>query len=597
MAAKEKAVKKDKATKKHGDSGSAGDKAEKKRSNAEAIGTDTKPEKSKRSKRDEIIEKKNRHARRPEETDGEATGAGQGDQAPVMAADGLERFPDYSQEHKVSQEAAAQAAQMGVPAWLAHPTVVDRDGTAQISDARFGLSAHMLGRCAKAGVETLFAVQAAVIPVLRAAQALTRLRQHVRDVCVSAPTGSGKTLAYVVPIVERLRPRVEVRLRALVVLPTKELARQVREAFQFFSSGTDLRVGLAVGDVSLAREQAALVGAGPPRAGGASRVDVLVCTPGRLVDHVTQTHNFTLQHLEFWVMDEADRLLGDANHEWLARIRAAVEVPVHPHGAAAGAVPVPDACTRHGGDGDGVLARPAPRIQKLLFSATLTQDPAKLAQLRLARPLYIAVAGADRAAYAFPATLDEFYATCPADDKPLWLLGLLWQQQLRGAVCFVRSLEAAHRLAQVVQAWAAAVPEDAWPGARVVVAEYSSDQPTAERARVLRRFRDGDISLLVCSDLLARGLDIDQVAAVINYDVPTHMAQYTHRVGRTARAGRDGAAYTLVARPQMFHFKQMMKDHGHWSGALKLLTLNRDVLDSLRPQCAVALENVGQIYA
>ncbi|KAJ2358601.1 ATP-dependent RNA helicase dbp6 [Coemansia sp. RSA 2618] len=569
----------------------------KKRSSAEeddgTDGVNGKQERvKKRTKHDEIIEKKNRHAKRPEDAEAEAEAAkGELEPEPEAPVDGLERFPDFSQEQALSQEMALKAAQMGIPGWLAHPTLVDRDGTAAIGDGRFGLSAHMLGRCEKAGVETLFAVQAAVIPVLRAAQALTRLRQHVRDVCVSAPTGSGKTLAFVIPIVERLRRRVEVRLRALVVLPTKELARQVRDAFQFFCIGTELRVGLAAGDVSLGKEQAALVAED-----GSSRVDILVCTPGRLVDHVAMTRAFTLQHVEFWVMDEADRLLGDANHEWLPRVQAAIEAPSRRKSSAA--IQKQRGSQSYCGQHADILARPAPRIQKLLFSATLTQDPAQLARLRLERPLYIAVAAADSAAaFAFPSTLEEFYATCPADEKPLWLVWLLWHRQLRGAVCFVKSLEAAHRLAQVVQAWAAHVPDAAWPEARLVVAEYSSDLPPAERARILREFRAGAIGLLVCSDLIARGLDIDQVSAVINYDVPTHMSQYTHRVGRTARAGRRGAAYTLVAAPQMFHFKKMMKDHGHWAGFLAALTPRGDVLDTLRPQYAAALESVGQIYA
>ncbi|KAJ1936155.1 ATP-dependent RNA helicase dbp6, partial [Linderina pennispora] len=305
------------------------------------------------------------------------------------------------------------------------------------------------------GITDLFAVQAAVIPVLRAAHALSRLRQHVRDLCVSAPTGSGKTLAYVLPIVEKLRQRLVVRLRALVVLPTRDLAMQVKECFDRFCLGTDLRVGLATGDVSLAREQAMLVETAPVRVGGASKVDILVCTPGRLVDHLA-TPNFSLQHLEFWVMDEADRLLGDAYHEWLPRVQAAVETA---RAAEPSAVPVHDACTvRDPLIKLQLLARPAPRIQKLLFSATLTQDPAKLARLQLTCPLYIAIAHGP-GTFSFPATLREHYATCEPRDKPLMLLYMLWQRRVAGAVCFAKSLEAAHRLAQIVQAWAAQVPD------------------------------------------------------------------------------------------------------------------------------------------
>ncbi|KAJ1931289.1 ATP-dependent RNA helicase dbp6, partial [Linderina macrospora] len=239
--------------------------------------------------------------------------------------DGLQRFPDFSQDQELSTESALKAARMGIPHWLAHPTTIDRDLTVAATDPRFALSKHTLSRCSQEGITDLFAVQTAVIPVLRAAHTLSKLRQHVRDLCVSAPTGSGKTLAYVLPIVEKLRARLVVRLRALVVLPTRDLAHQVKECFDHFCIGTDLRVGLATGDVSLAKEQAMLVEDSQKLRGGASKVDILVCTPGRLVDHLSATQNFTLQHLEFWVMDEADRLLGEAYQEWLPRVQASIE--------------------------------------------------------------------------------------------------------------------------------------------------------------------------------------------------------------------------------------------------------------------------------
>ncbi|KAJ2037330.1 ATP-dependent RNA helicase dbp6, partial [Coemansia sp. S2] len=196
--------------------------------------------------------------------------------APV---DGLLRFPDFSRQHLLSSESALEAARMGIPHWLAHPATVDHNATAPVADPRFALSPHAIACCEKAGISTLFAVQAAVIPVLRTAHTLSRLRRHVRDLCVSAPTGSGKTLAFVLPIVEKLHQRLVVRLRALVVLPTKDLAHQVKECFDFFCAGTDLRVGLATGDVSLAKEQAALTDQSSDLAGGSSLVDILVCTP------------------------------------------------------------------------------------------------------------------------------------------------------------------------------------------------------------------------------------------------------------------------------------------------------------------------------
>ncbi|KAJ1938335.1 ATP-dependent RNA helicase dbp6, partial [Linderina macrospora] len=242
-----------------------------------------------------------------------------------------------------------------------------------------------------------------------------------------------------------------------------------------------------------------------------------------------------------------------------------------------------------------LLARPAPRIQKLLFSATLTQDPAKIARLQLVRPLYIAITH-DTGKYTFPSTLREHYATCDPSDKPLFLIYMLWQRQITGGVCFAKSLEAAHRLAQIVQTWISLVPDSEWPQKRIVVAEYSSDLAAAERARIMRMFKQGEIHLLICSDLIARGLDVDQVEAVINYDVPTHMSQYTHRVGRTARAGREGSAYTLVEAAQAFHFKKMLKDNGHWEPFVTRVNPETKVLDMLRKQYEEALKKVSDIY-
>ncbi|KAJ1819192.1 ATP-dependent RNA helicase dbp6, partial [Coemansia sp. RSA 2598] len=523
--------------------------------------------------------------------------------------DGLQMFPDFSEEAAMSLESTRRAAQLGVPQWLAHPTTVDRDVIAGLDEKRFALSTHVLSRCAKAGIESLFAVQSAVIPVLRAAHSLTRLRQHVRDLCVSAPTGSGKTLAYVIPIVEKLRNRLVVRLRALVVLPTKDLAYQVKECFEFFCSGTGLRVGIATGDVAMAKEQAALVGIdasdSEDLAGGKSQVDILISTPGRLFDHLSMTKGFTLQHLEFWIMDEADRLLSEANEEWLTKVHAAIEQDVAP-GLDRGFVPYPDACTRRSADTRlEPLAQPPPRIQKLLFSATLTGDPAKLARLKLVRPLYIAVThngnvsvDGQAATYTFPSTLSEYFSTCPEDKKPLWLMYMLLEKIVSRGVCFTKSLETAHRLAQLLQAWSDSVPASEWPGgSKVLVAEYSSDIPYAERQRIMRLFKDGEINMLICSDLIARGLDIDQIESVVNYDVPTDMSQYTHRVGRTARAGKAGAAYTLVGVSQAAYFKNMMKENGHWDGALKRFDPRNKIMDKLRDQFKKALEAVSKIYS
>lgn len=164
----------------------------------------------------------------------------------------------------------------------------------------------------------------AVIPVFLRRKTLYDTRRVPGDLCISAPTGSGKTMAYVLPIVDILSKRIVTRLRAVVVLPTRDLVTQVKETFDAFVKGTNLVVAAASGQQSFAHEQQVLVGNNSDSyPGGKSRVDILVTTPGRLIDHLTSTPNFTLQHLRFLVIDEADRLLNQSYNDWLNQILTA----------------------------------------------------------------------------------------------------------------------------------------------------------------------------------------------------------------------------------------------------------------------------------
>jgi len=275
-----------------------------------------------------------------------------------------------------------RAKSMGIPDWLAHPTLIEPEtNNTPIGDSMFGFSNRLIKQCRKAGIEECFAVQTAVIPVLMRARHLGDIRKAPGDLCVSAPTGSGKTLAYVLPIIEVkqnnyfllpsrspfsytllfssywamcqfaqlkltsflsiappfllcvlqiLSQRVVTRLRALVVLPTRDLCIQVKETFETFVKGTDLKIATSTGQNSFAHEQSTLVcesfcQASSPRVlGGHSRVDVLITTPGRLIDHIKSTPNFTLQHLRFLVIDEADRLLNQSFQDWLFHILNAI---------------------------------------------------------------------------------------------------------------------------------------------------------------------------------------------------------------------------------------------------------------------------------
>ncbi|OZJ01431.1 hypothetical protein BZG36_05609, partial [Bifiguratus adelaidae] len=188
----------------------------------------------------------------PEETNG--------DMSPTGDQPGLQAFPDFEQDN---EEAAKPVSKMmGVPEWLARPTTVDQSESLPVAEAatQFQLSERCIKACGKLGIERFFAVQVAAFPILLQSRSLSDPHLVPRDICVSAPTGSGKTISYVIPVTEALAKRTVVRLRALVILPTRDLVMQVKETFDAFVRGTDLKVATATGQQSFAHEQAQLVG-------------------------------------------------------------------------------------------------------------------------------------------------------------------------------------------------------------------------------------------------------------------------------------------------------------------------------------------------
>ncbi|KAI8868189.1 DEAD-domain-containing protein [Ramicandelaber brevisporus] len=525
---------------------------------------------------------------------------------------------------------------LGLPGWLAHPRIIDPSLRKPLSSESCselgGISERMQSNLAKFGVKDLFAVQAAVIPELMDTSfaSAPSASRGIRDLCVSSATGSGKTIAYAVPVIERLAARRIVRLRALVVVPTRDLVLQVRETFEALSKGTNLKIGIATGQSSFASEQQSLQG-------GQSRVDILICTPGRLIDHLEGTPGFTLQHLEFLVVDEADRLLSQQFQGWLGKVLDDIDgaslsppsslasssqfAPIHLNsiGVSLGH----DAVTwRHD-------SKPSVRVQKLLFSATLTRDPAKIASLRLVDPLYIAVqrprvpaAGVsssdamdiddaevttlenlDAESFTTPDTLTEYMTVCDQSDKPLALLHLLYSRQLTSVLCFTASVDSAHRLFQLVTLFNDRMQEQSGGGSSsssngehsLVAAEISSDLTKDQRAEILRRFRRGEIHLIIGTDVVGRGVHLDDVQAVVNYDTPMSLAQYTHRVGRTARAGKDGDAFTLLETKQAKAFKEMMTKAGHLA-RVKRLDVKTKHLSKYQDCYNAALEQLKGIY-
>ncbi|XP_036159351.1 ATP-dependent RNA helicase DDX51 isoform X3 [Myotis myotis] len=456
----------------------------------------------------------------------------------------------------------APKVQPFLPTWLAQPSCVGRNVTEDLVPIEDVPEVHPdLQRKLRAhGISSYFPVQAAVIPALleSAAQGFLVARggYQPRDLCVSAPTGSGKTLAFVIPVVQALLQRAVCQVRALVVLPTKELAQQVSKVFNVYTDATPLRVALVTGQKSLAKEQEGLVQKTVD--GFRCLADIVVATPGRLVDHVDQTPGFSLQHLRFLVIDEADRMIDSMHQSWLPRVVAA-------------AFPGEGAK-----DPFALLQRRQPQVvtaastccpqmplQKLLFSATLTQNPEKLQQLGLHQPWLFSTrparggpGDADEDAdsggkYTFPAGLSHHYVPCRLRAKPLVVLHLILHLGFSRILCFTNSRENSHRLFLLVQAFGG-----------VTVAEFSSRYGPGQRKGILKQFEQGKIQLLISTDATARGIDVQGVQLVVNYDAPQYLRTYVHRVGRTARAGNTGQAFTLLLKVQERRFLRMLTEAG-----------------------------------
>ncbi|XP_074868666.1 ATP-dependent RNA helicase DDX51 isoform X2 [Carettochelys insculpta] len=459
---------------------------------------------------------------------------------------------------------SVQKVQPILPQWLAQPKLVNKrikENLVPIEDVP-GIHPKLLKKLQMNGIESFFPVQGEVIPAIL--ESITngflvgRGGYQPSDICVSAPTGSGKTLSFIIPVVQALLERVVCQVRALAVLPTKELAQQVSKVFNIYTDGTGLKVVLVTGQKSFAKEQETLVQR--TVMGYCSLADIIVATPGRLVDHIDQTPGFSLRQLRFLIIDEADRMIDDMHQNWLHQVVKAVFRAEDDSGpnilfqrTEPGLVTAASTCC------------PQIPLQKLLFSATLTKNPEKLQQLGLYQPrLFTSVysekqviaAGTEteqdtEKKYTLPEGLSQYYVPCNLNSKPLFLLYFMLRMKFTRVLCFTNSKQTSHRLFLLIQAFGG-----------VNVAEFSSWLTPSERQKTLKEFEQGKIQLLISTDATARGIDIKGVKCVINYDAPQFIRTYIHRVGRTARAGKAGLAFTMLLRVQERRFLQMLRDAG-----------------------------------
>lgn len=308
-----------------------------------------------------------------------------------------------------------------------------------------------------------------------------------RDLIGLAQTGSGKTAAFGIPILQALLEKPQ-PLFACVLSPTRELAIQIAEQFEALGSGIGVKCVVVVGGVDMMAQAIAL----------AKRPHILVGTPGRLLDHLSNTKGFNLRALKYLVLDEADRLL---NMDFEQEIDEILKV--------------------------------IPRERKTyLFSATMTNKVAKLQRACLKNPAKVEVSSK----YSTVDTLKQNYLFIPAKHKDCYLVFLLNEMSGSTTMVFTRTCESTRRIALILRN----LGLDAIP--------ISGQMSQPKRIGALNKFKAGERNILICTDVASRGLDIPSVDMVINYDIPTNSKDYIHRVGRTARAGRSGLAVSLVTQ-------------------------------------------------
>ncbi len=305
-----------------------------------------------------------------------------------------------------------------------------------------------------------------------------------RDILGLANTGTGKTAAFVLPIIQRLIKKQS--QRAIIIAPTRELAVQINDEFKGFAAGLGLYSAICVGGTSL----------GPQKAQLARRPQVVIGTPGRLKDLQSQGA-LQLKYFDVVVLDEADRMLD------MGFIR----------------------------DVEQILSLVAPVRQTMCFSATLPADIRRLLDAKLKDPVVIKAVVSETSDHIE----QNVIKANSKDQKVKILVDLLHQPEFDKVIIFTQTKWAAQRLARDL----------ADKGFRADAIHGNKSQP--QRQRTLQAFKSGKIAILVATDVAARGLDIPKVSHVINFDQPTTYEDYTHRIGRTGRAGETGHALTFVA--------------------------------------------------
>jgi ATP-dependent RNA helicase DDX47/RRP3 len=336
-----------------------------------------------------------------------------------------------------------------------------------------GLMEELVNKCTELGFTKPTPIQEKSLPI-------------EGDIIALAQTGSGKTLAFVLPMLQHLFQH-PVSVHSLIIAPTRELALQIHECVEAVGGCIGVKSVCVVGGMDMVQQQIAL----------SKQPHVVVCTPGRILDHLTHTKGFHLKKLQYLVMDEADRLLDLDFGKEIEEILKII-----------------------------------PRERRtLLFSATMTSKVEKLQRASLVNPVRVEVAGK----YETVDGLVQRYMFVPFAQKETYFVYLVNEIMAKSMIVFTHTVNTAQRMTLLLRNL----------GFEAVALHGQLTQ--TKRLGALQKFKSGG-GILVATDVASRGLDIPSVDVVVNYDVPQGSKEYIHRVGRTARAGRGGKAVTMVSQ-------------------------------------------------
>jgi len=324
-----------------------------------------------------------------------------------------------------------------------------------------------------------------------------------KDLIACAQTGTGKTAAFAVPMIQLIQ-KIEcdknkpTTLRGLILTPTRELAIQIEESIRDYGKNTDVKHTVIYGGVKQHKQVARMK----------KGVHILVATPGRLLDLINQGY-IDLGDIKMFVLDEADRMLDMG---FIHDIRKVIKM-------------IPK------------------QRQSLFFSATMPNDIVQLSNTILTDPEEVAVAPVSSTAE----TIDQYLYYTNRPDKKKLLLHILDQDHIEQVLLFSRTKHGADRIARNLAKQ------------KIKAAAIHGDKSQNHRQKVLNRFKDKQIKVLVATDIAARGIDIDHLEHVINYDVPNEAETYVHRIGRSGRAGRDGVAISICEPEENAYIRDIEK--------------------------------------